>query len=199
MEIDEEYISIKETRKILGVTTETLRQWNKTGKVRAVKSPSGRRLYNKKDIYNIANRNLPNKQIRKIAYCRVSSKKQNDDLERQKDFFRHKFPDYELVTDIGSGLNWKRKGLKSILERAMSKTISEVVVAHRDRICRFSFELIEFIFKQNGVKLTVLSEDNHKDGKMSDTELTEDIMSIIHVYSCRQIGKRRYTIKDKEI
>ena len=78
---------------------------------------------------------LPFKKKKKIAYCRVSSKKQADDLERQKNFFTTKFPDYELVTDIGSGINWKRKGLKTILESAMSGDISELVVAHRDRLC----------------------------------------------------------------
>ena len=96
-----------------------------------------------------------------------------DDLERQKDFFRDKFTDFDLVTDIGSGINWKRKGLKTILEQSMSGDIEEIVVAHRDRLCRFSY----------GTKLIVLS-GNDKKGEMSDTKLTEDI--IIHVYSCRK-------------
>jgi predicted site-specific integrase-resolvase len=120
-----------------------------------------------------------------------------DDLERQKDFFRREYPDYELVTDVGSGLNWKRKGLKTILEQSMLGNIERVVVAHRDRLCRFAFELIEFIFESNNVKLLVLDTEA---GESGNDELTSDILSIIHVYSCRAIGKRRYTSqKNKNI
>ncbi len=189
-------MSIKECRKLLGVTTSTLRNWSKTDKVRFTETPTGRKLYNKQDIYGIANvSEVPIKQEkRKIAYCRVSSKKQSDDLDRQKEFFRLKHPEYDLVEDIGSGINWNRKGLQTILEQSMSGNVKEVMVAHRDRLCRFAFELLEFIFKKCNVKLIVLSSDNGKEG--IDTELSDDIMSIVHVYSCRQMGRRRYSRKD---
>jgi predicted site-specific integrase-resolvase len=98
-----------------------------------------------------------------------------------------------VVTDVGSGINWKRKGLKTILDKAMHRDISEVVVAHRDRLCRFAFELLEWILDQNRVKLVVLDEEN---GESNDKELSDDILSIIHVYSCRKMGRRRY--KNKE-
>lgn len=194
--MDGEYLSIKETRRLVGVTTPTLRRWAETDKVRFTETPTGRKLYNKQDILRIVNVSKLPVQIRKkkIAYCRVSSKKQTDDLERQKEFFRLKYPEYDLVDDVGSGINWKRKGLQTILESVMSGAVEEVVVAHRDRLCRFAFELIEFIFKKNGTKLTVLESNDRKDGL--DTELSDDIMSIIHVYSCRQMGKRRYTKKE---
>jgi len=194
--MDGEYLSIKETRRLVGVTTPTLRRWAETDKVRFTETPTGRKLYNKQDILRIVNVSKLPVQIRKkkIAYCRVSSKKQTDDLERQKEFFRLKYPEYDLVEDVGSGINWKRKGLQTILESVMSGAVEEVVVAHRDRLCRFAFELIEFIFKKNGTKLTVLESNDRKDGL--DTELSDDIMSIIHVYSCRQMGKRRYTKKE---
>jgi predicted site-specific integrase-resolvase len=100
-----------------------------------------------------------------------------------------------LVTDVGSGINWKRKGLTTILDKAMHGDISEVVVTHRDRLCRFAFELLEWIFKRNGVKLVVLNEE--KDHS-SDKDLTDDILSIIHVYSNRKIGKRSYKYKNTE-
>jgi predicted site-specific integrase-resolvase len=191
--MDGEYLSIKESRKLLGVTTPTLRNWAKTNKIRYVETPTGRKLYNKQDVFNIVNCSQVQKpqKKRKIAYCRVSSKKQSDDLERQKEFFRCKYPKHDLVEDIGSGINWNRKGLQTILEQSMLRNVSEVVVAHRDRLCRFAFELIEFILNKNGVKLIVLESNN--DSKNSiDSELTEDIMSIIHVYSCRQMGRHRY-------
>jgi len=191
--MDDEHLSIKESRRLTGVTTATLRRWAETNKVRFSESPTKRKLYNKQDILAIINRTeiqKPEKK-RKIAYCRVSSKKQSDDLDRQKEFFRLKYPEYDVVEDIGSGINWNRKGLQTILEQSMSGTVQEIVVAHRDRLCRFAFELLEFIFKKNGVKLTVLNSNSQEDG--IDRELSDDIMSIIDVYTCRQIGRRRYS------
>jgi putative resolvase len=193
----DEYLSTKEVRKILGVTTQTLINWNKTGKINTIKSPSGARLYNKKDIYNIIGIDKIIEPKKCYCYARVSSKKQMDDLERQKDFFKSRYPNHILVTDIGSGINWKRKGLKTILEQAMSGDVSEIVVAHRDRLCRFAFDIIEWIITYKGCKLIVLHDDTHKS---ENQELADDIMSIIHVYSCRQMGKRRYkdTIENEE-
>ena len=186
------WIKPKEAAEILRVTPITLIRWDKEGKINSSRTPSGQRRYDLQDIKNHAGVYTPyNKktQKHKVCYCRVSSQKQSDDLERQKDFFRHKYPNHHMVTDVGSGLNWKRKGLQTILEQAMSGNISEVVVAHRDRLCRFAFELLEFIFKHNGVKLVVLDKTNDQS---SSSELTDDILSIIHVYSCREMGKRRY-------
>jgi putative resolvase len=196
--MDEEYLSIKETRKLIGVTTPTLRQWAEKDKIRFIDGPTGRKMYNKQDVFNIVNKSELSIQSekRKIAYCRVSSKKQEDDLNRQKEFFISKYPKHDLVTDIGSGINWNRKGLQTILEQSMLGNVSEVVVAHRDRLCRFAFELIEFILTKCKVKLIVLSSPQGEPGSI-DNELSEDIMSIIHVYSCRQMGKRRYSNKSQ--
>ena len=118
-----------------------------------------------------------------------------DDLKRQEDFFRQKYPSHVLVTDIGSGINWKRKGLKTILEQSMQGNISEIVVAHRDRLCRFAFDLLEHIFSINGVKLLVLNEKN---GESTSKDLADDIMSIVHIYSCREMGRRRYKSKENK-
>jgi len=194
---NERFISTKETRKLLGVTHKTLVNWDKKGKINTIKSPSGIRMYSFKDVQNILGCDVDIKEKKKIAYCRVSSQKQKDDLERQKDFFRHHYPDYIVVEDVGSGINWKRKGLRTILELSMSGDVSSIVVAHRDRLCRFGFELFQWIFERNEVELIVLDRENHKS---PDEELTDDILSIIHVYSCRRMGGRRYQIKeDKDL
>ena len=192
----EEYIPTKKARQLLGVTAETLRNWSRTGKINTIRSPSGARLYDYKMLQNLRGSNHLSHEKEKIAYCRVSSKKQSDDLERQKDFFRTNYPTHRVVEDIGSGINWKRKGLQTILDKAMRGDISEIMVAHRDRLCRFAFELIEFILETRGVKLVVLDRDEHKS---ADTELSEDILSIVHVYSCRQMGRRRYKSKETTI
>jgi len=193
--MEDEYITTKEAKEISKVTVKTLRLWDKEGKIRTIRTSSNIRRYNIKDIQNIINNSDPDEKKEKICYCRVSSREQMDDLDRQKDFFRNKFPTHNLVTDVCSGINWKRKGLTTILDKAMHGDISEVVVAHRDRLSRFAFELLEWIFKRNGVKLVVLNEE--KDHS-SDKDLTDDILSIIHVYSNRKIGKRTYKYKNKE-
>jgi len=193
--MNEEYINTKTARQILGVSTITLRDWDKKGRIKTIRTPSGHRLYYKRDILAITNEHTSTTQKQKVCYCRVSSKKQKDDLDRQIDFFKSKYPLHSIITDIGSGINWKRQGLKTILEQSMSGGIAEVVVAHRDRLCRFGFELIEFIFKQNGVKLIVL---DRKDNESDKQDLADDILSIIHIYSCREMGKRRYQNKNKE-
>ena len=189
---NDEYVNTKKAKDLLQITPKTLRIWDKEGKIRTLRTLSGQRRYNLEDIQNISGRNTLNKKKEKICYCRVSSPKQVDDLGRQTDFFRSKFPDHIVVTDVGSGINWKRKGLKTILDKAMHRDISEVVVAHRDRLCRFAFELLEWILDQNGVKLVVLDEEN---GESNDKELSDDILSIIHVYSCRKMGRRLYKNK----
>lgn len=191
--MSDEHISTKETRKLLGVTAKTLRTWVESGKIRAIKTPSGIRNYNKQDVRAILGIYDPPKEKRKIAYCRVSSRKQADDLERQKEFFRVNFPEYQVVYDVASGLNWNRKGFTSILDGAINGDISEVVVAHRDRLCRFAFELVERIFSKTNTKLTVLERTGFKS---KPSELADDILSIIHVYSCREMGKRRYANKE---
>lgn len=195
--VTREYLRPKEARLLLGVTLDTLRAWDKTGRINTIRTPSGFRMYSKKDVYGILGIHTPIKEKRKIAYCRVSSKKQKDDLQRQIDFFKSNHPDFEVVADIGSGINWKRKGLKTILEQCMSGNISEVMVAYRDRLCRFAFELIELILANCQVKLSVLNTENHQS---SSQELSDDILSIIHVYSCREMGRQRYsnTTKNKE-
>ena len=194
--MNNEYITTKKARELLQITTKTLRIWDTEGKIRTIRTPSNIRRYNLQDIQRILNSNTDVVENTKICYCRVSSYKQMDDLNRQKDFFRENYPNHELVTDIGSGLNWKRKGLQTILDKAMRGVISEVVVAHRDRLCRFAFELLEWIFEHNKVKLLVLAKT---EGQSSEAELADDILSIVHVYSCRAMGRRRYSNKKTEV
>jgi len=188
-----DYVNSKAAREALKVTTGTLHRWDKEGKIHTVRTPSNQRLYNKKDILNIiGGDNLPAEK-KSVLYARVSSKKQSNDLKRQSDFLISRYPDSELVTDIGSGINWRRKGLQTILELAMSGHLKRLVVTHRDRLCRFAFELIEWILSKNQVELIVLDRE---DDKPSSKELADDILSIVHVYSCREMGRRRYKQKD---
>jgi predicted site-specific integrase-resolvase len=116
-----------------------------------------------------------------------------DDLSRQIGYLRHYTPEYDSFTtleDIGSGINFKRKGIQALLDRCLSGRIGTVVVAHRDRLSRFGFDLIKSIIEKAGGKIIVIDDTQ---GKSSEQELAEDLMSIVHIYSCRQMGKRSYS------
>ncbi len=181
------YVSQKEACKFFGVSTSTLRRWDKQNKIKTIRTPSNYRRYDISSVKQTKNKNSIVMSKKKMCYCRVSSKKQMDDLERQKDYLKSKYPNHEIISDIGSGINWKRKGLLSILEQSNNGLIEEVVVAHKDRLARFAFELIQWLLEKNGCKLVVLNESISEEEK-----LTDDILSIIHIFSCRKMGMRKY-------
>jgi predicted site-specific integrase-resolvase len=166
------------------------------------RTPSGQRRINIQSIQKFCSNALhdqeePKSKKRNFVYARVSTKKQLDDLSRQLEFLkRPQYSEHTIVTDIASGINFKRKGLSTILDSCLQGRIGEVVVAHRDRLCRFGFELIEQMVSKAGGTITVL---DHSNDKTCEQELTEDLLSIIHVFSCQQMGKRSYanrTIKN---
>jgi excisionase family DNA binding protein len=184
------YITTKEACEKLGVHPNTLRRWEKDGKVKAIRTPGNTRLYE----VNILEENTGNK----IIYARVSSNDQKEDLQNQIKYLRSRFPEHELIQDIGSGLNFKRKGFISLLERIMSRDIQEVVVSHRDRLCRFGFELFEFIANRFGTNLVVLNDTSLS----PQEEMVRDLISIIHTFSSRIHGFRKYNDqikKDKDL
>ncbi len=195
MDKNEEVIPLREVCKLVGVKPNTIREWAKKDKIVYIKTPTGQLVYPKSQFQNFNSNIFTSKKEKKIIYCRVSSSKQKDDLERQIKFLEERYPTYELITDCASGINWKRKGLKTILEYSMRGELKELVVAHRDRLCRFGFELIEWIVVCNGGKIKVLDDQEHKSGEQ---ELAEDILSIIQVYNCKAMGKRRYKSKNSE-
>lgn len=127
------------------------------------------------------------KTKRYICYARVSSSHQKEDLQRQIDALKQNHPDYDIIKDIGSGLNWKRKGLLSLLELVMSDSVEQVVVTHSDRFSRFSFDLLQWIFQKHNCSILVLN-------KVTDTnpehELSQDVLSIITYFTSKNNGMR---------
>lgn len=193
----EGYIKASEASKNFKVTTVTLSNWAKQGKIRFIKTATGRHFYNKQDIQSYYNMPLPeDEKGEKVCYCRVSSRKQLDDLARQKEHLATKYPDHTIIEDVGSGINWKRKGLRRILELSEKGNLSEVVVAHRDRLSRIAFDLIEFILSERGCRVIVESE---KEFKSREKELSEDLLSIITIYACREMGRRRYEVNKGKV
>jgi predicted site-specific integrase-resolvase len=101
---------------------------------------------------------------------------------------RAAYPGHSIVSDVGSGLNFKRRGLRSVLERSMRGEVEEVVVAHRDRLARFGTELIDWILRVHGTRLMV----QHAPVETPESELADDLLAVVTVFACRRNGKRRY-------
>ncbi len=177
------YLTSREASKILGLHPNTLRIYAENGTIESFKTEGHHRRYNVESYLG-----LQKKEFITICYCRVSSPSLRDDLKRQVEFMQSKYPEAEIIKDISSGLNYKRKGLKAILGRAMQGDKLKVVVAHKDRLTRFGFDLIEWIVEQSGGKILVLTQTNLS----PEQELTTDLLSILHVFSCRMHGLRNY-------
>ena len=173
------YYSAKTVTQILGVTAQTLRNWDKEGKLKPAYTKERDR---KKDK-------------RLVGYVRVSSKKQEDDLIKQKEnlesYLKETNQEYEIVSDIGSGINYNKPGLKKLIEKINKKEVDEIVVLYKDRLLRYGFELIEYFASLNNVKIRVLDKIN----KIEDEELVEDLEQIITVFSCKIQGKRKSKTK----
>ncbi len=176
------YIPGRKAAAQLGLHQNTLRRYADEGRIPSIKTASGQRRYDV-DAYI-----RESTDATLVCYCRVSSSKQREDLQRQVEFMRGRYPDADIITDTGGGLNWRRKGLVALLERLHRGDKLRVVVAHRDRLARFGFELIQWLVERNGGQIVVLGNREYS----PEQELTEDILAILHTFSCRLHGLRRY-------
>ena len=184
------YYSIREFSKILGVSAQTLRNWDKKGTLKPHHtSPNGYRYYSHEQLNKVLNV-TPNLGRLTVGYCRVSSNKQKDDLERQVESMRmyliSKGKPFEIITDIGSGINYKKKGLRELIKLITQNKVDKVVVIYKDRLLRFGFELIEYIASLYNCEIEIV--DNTE--KSEQQELVEDLVQIITVFSCELQGKR---------
>ena len=201
---EKKFISISDAAKYTGLDQQTLRKMFDSLQIDGFKTPSGSRRFNKSSLqklcYNIpiseSERPSGTTEIqefptrRNFLYARVSTKKQVDDLSRQVEFLKKpEYVNYNVIQDIGSGINFKRKGLKTILDCCLQRTIGELVIAHRDRLCRFGFELIKYLVETAGGSIKVLDSDQNTS---TEDELSQDLLTIIHIFNCRQMGKRSY-------
>ena len=185
----DKYLKRKDALKILGIHYHTLYKLSKNGEIETIKVGS-QNLYNVDKYLRKKGINKDKNDKIKICYCRVSSRKQKNDLERQVEVMKNLYPNHTIIKDIGSGLNFKRPGLKKIIKHAINGEIDELIVAFKDRLTRFGFELIEFIIEtsSNG-KIIVL---NQTEEKTPHEEVTEDILQIMNVYVAKINGLRKY-------
>ena len=183
------YYSIHEFSKLISRTPQTLRNWDLLGKLKPHHTgANGYRYYSHQQLNELLG--IIDVQRKVIGYCRVSSNKQKDDLIRQVEnmdkYLSSLNCEYEIIQDIGSGINYSKKGLKSLLKKINNKEISKIVVFYKDRLLRFGFELVECVANLNGCEIEVL--DNTE--KTEQQELVEDLIQIVTVFSCKLQGKR---------
>ena len=194
----EEYLSGLKASKILGVHQRTLYLWETNKKIDTIRTPGGKRLYNVKkylatteknnEFIDIDNIEMLNKE--NLIYARVSTLKQKDDLVRQIEYLREKYPNHKLITDIGSGINLNRRGLRKIIDMAIAGKLNEVVIVHKDRLCRFGYELIEdLIYKYSNGKIIIIEK---KEDKEPREELVEDVLQIMNIFVAKMNGLRKY-------
>ena len=185
-----QFMTPRDAAKALGYNVDYLRQLAKQGKIPTIRTPGGHLRYAIQEYID----EQRGSDITTLCYCRVSGKAQAADLASQVAYMREKFPEAEVIEDFGSGINFKRKGLQRILERLLRGDKLRIVVAHRDRLARFGGEVIRFLVEQNGGEVVVLNQTSLS----PEQELTADLLEILHVFSSRMYGLRRYTDKIKE-
>jgi putative resolvase len=180
------YISIGEMAKRLGVSISTLRRWEDEGR-----APPSVRTEGKQRRYEIKDEK-PSLSIRKtIAYARVSSHDQKEDLKRQQKvlemYCAAKGWKYELISDLGSGMNYRKKGLKSLMDQIVAGGVERLVLTHKDRLLRFGAELIFSLCEAKNVEIILIHQ-----GEISSFEedLARDVLEIITVFSARLYGAR---------
>ena len=183
--------SIGQFAKKINKTQQTLRNWDKSGKLKPeiVDAKTGYRYYTEKQLKEFYGE-ITNKERIVIGYCRVSSAKQKDALERQvenvRTYLLSKGYQFKIITDIGSGINYDKKGLNQLIQMILQDEVSKVVVLYKDRLVRFGFELIENICEFKSVEIEVIDSTE----RTEEEEVVEDLIQIITVFSCRLQGKR---------
>lgn len=196
------YVKPGVAEKQLGVDRRTLQKWAQSGIIRSIQ-PGGagrERLFDVSSVESgIAAAAAPVGPAPAAAgaadgrtdavYARVSTRKQLDDLATQLRELQQRHPDARAFSDVGSGLNFKRKGLQALLELAFEGRLRSVHVAHKDRLCRFAFDLLEFVLAKHGAQIVV---DAHADDAAAspELELAEDALAVVTVFGARLYGKR---------
>jgi len=193
------YLSISEAAIFLGVCPCTLRRWDKSSRLCPDShTPGGHRRYSVASLKDFSGDSVDSGNKKVIAYSRVSSHDQKEDLKRQTEALKiycvSEFSSFELIEDLGSGMNYKKKGLKNLIKLILAGQVSDIVLTHKDRILRFGSELIFIICKFFGINIHII----HEEKNLTDEQtLAFDVLEIITVFSARLYGKRSH--KNKKV
>ena len=184
-------MSIGKFAKELGVSPEHVRTMHRTGEVIPARiSEKGTRYYSEEQLRELKNNQFSQREEKVVAYCRVSTKSQKDKLEKQvenvKSYMYAKGYSFEVITDIGSSINYKNRGLQELISLIDSNQVAKVVILYKDRLVRFGFELIQLLCELHGVKIEIIDNSEYS----TDEELTDDLIQIVTLFANRLYGSK---------
>ncbi|MCD6428352.1 MAG: IS607 family transposase [Desulfurococcales archaeon] len=184
----------REACKRLGISFITLKRWIYSGKIRAVKTPTGRWMIPESEVERIVGGEVETKETRAIIYARVSSSDQRGDLERQIQYLTQYcsakgYRVVDVLSDVASGLKTNRRGLMKLFNYVINRQVDIVVITYKDRLTRFGFEYLEYFFKQYGVRIEDVYGDEPKDAHQ---ELVEDLLAIVTSFAGKLYGRRSH-------
>lgn len=187
----------KEFAELLNVSVLTLQRWDNTGKLKAHRTPTNRRYYTYEQYQKYMG--ITNSSKKTVIYTRVSTSNQKDDLKNQVEFLRQYANAKGIIVDTviedyGSGLNYNRKQWNKLIDECMTNEIGTIIITHKDRFIRFGFDWFEKFLNKFGVNFIIVNNESLS----PQEELVQDIISILHVFSCRIYGLRKYKKKIKE-
>jgi putative resolvase len=190
----EKLYTLKEAKKLLGVTTRTIQRWDKEGKIRVVRTVGGRRRIPEGEIKRILG--LKEERV-VVGYARVSSTTQKDELERQKQLIcsyakDRGYGEIQILSDVGSGLNENRRGFLRLLEMVTERKVSRVIIVYEDRLTRFGFETLRKLFQAFGTEIEVINSGE----KTPQEELVEDLITIVSHFAGKLYGMRSHKYEE---
>ena len=188
----------QEFAEMIGVSVKTLQRWDKEGKLKAYRTPTDRRYYTHKQYVDYMG-DGNSKHGKTVIYTRVSTSNQKDDLQNQVEFLKQYANAKGIIVDTviedyGSGLNYNRKQWNKLIDECMTNEIGTIIITHKDRFIRFGFDWFERFLNKFGVKFIIVNNESLS----PQEELVQDIISILHVFSCRIYGLRKYKKKIRE-
>lgn len=181
----------------IGVTPQTLRTWHKEGRLNpAFITDGGHRRYTHKQYLEFVGETSNQTNKLNVGYVRVSSKKQSDDLVRQAQLMENyliaKGKPFKLIQTVGSGINYKNPQLHELIRMVINKEVDTIYVLYKDRLVRFGFELLEFLFNEFGVSIEVVNQQF----ETAQEDLVTDLIQILTVFSAKLNGKRKNKVQN---
>ena len=189
----------KDFAELLGVSVKTLQRWDRDGILKANRTPTNRRYYTYDQYLQFKGIQTENDIRDTVIYARVSTRNQKDDLQNQVEFLKQ-FCNAkgiivnQCVEDFGSGLNYNRKKWNKLLDEVMANKIKTIVISNKDRFIRFGYDWFEKFCEKFNTKIIIVNNETLSPNE----ELVQDIISILHVFSCRLYGFRKYKNQIKE-
>lgn len=196
----EKVYNVTDFAEMIGKSVKTLQRWDRDGVLKAYRSPSNRRYYTHTQYLQYMGMQTGDIRRINVIYARVSTRNQKEDLRNQLDFLRkytlqHGIPIENVYTDYGSGLNYSRKNWNTLIDDCFDRKIDTIFISHKDRFVRFGFDWIQNLLERlTGTKIHVIENT----ATTPQEELVQDLISIIHVFSCRVYGLRKYKKKLEE-